>query len=73
MKSPKFTLVRKTRTMLGLTTIEAAQLVHSSGRAWQYWETGDRKMPPAIWELFLIKIGLHPVFITKHQNSDKLA
>ena len=37
-------------------------MVHVSTRAWQLWEAGDRKMPPGVWELFVIKVGLHPLY-----------
>jgi putative transcriptional regulator len=38
-----------------MTQTEAASLVHYSLRAWQQFEAGDRRMHPAIWELFRIK------------------
>ncbi len=38
-----------------LTQTEAARLIHTSLRAWQQWEAGDRRMHPAFWELFRIK------------------
>ena len=38
-----------------LTQAEAARLIHTSLRAWQQWEAGDRRMHPAFWELFQIK------------------
>lgn len=40
-----------------LTQSAATKLVHSSLRAWQQWESGDRKMHPAFWELFNLKIS----------------
>ena len=62
LKNPNPALIRKTRLTLGHTQAEAAVLVHSSTRAWQFWEAGTRSMPVALWELFLIKIGAHPRF-----------
>lgn len=41
--------------MASLTQAEAAKLVYSSLNAWSKWERGERKMHPAIWELFQIK------------------
>lgn len=29
-----------------------AALVHTTIRTWQQWETDDRRMHPAFWELF---------------------
>lgn len=42
---------------LGITAAQdfCAELVHTSRRAWQQWESGDRKMHPAFWELAKIK------------------
>jgi DNA-binding transcriptional regulator YiaG len=34
----------------------AARLIHSTKRTWQDWECGKARMPPGLWELFLIKI-----------------
>ena len=47
---------------LGFTQKEAAELVHVTLRAWQLWEAGERKMPAGIWELCVIKAGLHPLY-----------
>jgi DNA-binding XRE family transcriptional regulator len=63
IKSPAPELIQKTRNVLGYTQKEAADMVHVSLRAWQLWEVGDRKMPPGLWELFVIKAGLHPVYM----------
>jgi len=30
-------------------------VVHSTGRRWREWEAGDHRMPPASWELFLLR------------------
>lgn len=35
--------------------IWCAELLHTSIRTWQQWETGDRRMHPSFWELFLLK------------------
>ena len=48
------------RENLGLTQQEAAALLHISLRAWQRYEAGERRMHPALWELFLLKTGQHP-------------
>lgn len=50
------------RMKIGWTQSEAAALVRVTLRAWQWWESGDRKMPIGLWELFLIKAGKHPNF-----------
>ena len=45
------------RLGVGITAAQdwCAAAVHTSRRAWQQWETGDRAMHPAFWELFQIK------------------
>lgn len=48
--------VREARETAGLTQTEAAALIWCSLRAWQQWEAGDRRMHPAFWELFTIKL-----------------
>lgn len=42
---------------IGITAaqIACAEMLHTSKRAWQQWETGIRRMHPAFWELFQIK------------------
>ncbi|EIK1334790.1 helix-turn-helix domain-containing protein [Salmonella enterica] len=47
--------IRRARLSADLTQAAAAGLVYSSLNAWSQWERGERKMHPAIWELFLIK------------------
>ena len=48
--------IRAAREAAGLTQSQAAALVRSGLRSWQQWESGDRKMHPAFWELFRIKV-----------------
>ncbi|EBQ8762711.1 XRE family transcriptional regulator [Salmonella enterica] len=49
--------IRRARLSADLTQAIAAKLVYSSLNAWSQWERGERKMHPAIWELFKIKSG----------------
>jgi DNA (cytosine-5)-methyltransferase 1 len=48
--------IRAGRESAGLTQREAARLIHCTERGWQDWEGGQRKMHPAFWELFRIKL-----------------
>lgn len=45
---------------LGVTAAQdwCAAAVHTKRRPWQQWETGDRAMHPAFWELFGIKVAM---------------
>ena len=54
--------LRDARLALGYTQKEAAAMVHVTIRAWQLWEAGHRRMPPGLWELCVIKVGLHPTY-----------
>lgn len=67
--SPAPQLIKNMRKMLGLTQREAAESVHVTVRAWQHWEEGKRHMPPAAWELALIKAGLHPDFVQRQADK----
>ncbi|MFZ2172347.1 MAG: hypothetical protein WAW61_22265 [Methylococcaceae bacterium] len=55
MNSPTPDQIKQARKDAGLTKSQAADIVSSSLRAWQYWEKGDRAMPKAAFDLFLIK------------------
>lgn len=47
--------IKTAREAAKLSTAEAAELVGVTRRAWQLWESGDRKMDKRSWELFTIK------------------
>jgi len=49
--------IRATRAAAGLSQNAAAKLLYKTGRVWQYWEAGERRMDPAFWELFRIKLA----------------
>lgn len=50
-------IAQKTRNAIGMTTTEAAGLVHVTRRTWEQWESGDRSMPLDKFELFIAKIS----------------
>lgn len=52
---PSPEVIRAARLAAGLTLAQAAALVHTSVRAWSQWEAGDRRMHPAMWELFQVR------------------
>jgi DNA-binding transcriptional regulator YiaG len=62
LASPSPQIIKTTRVTLGYTQKEMAEMLHVSLRAWQLWEAGDRKIPPGLWELCVIKAGLHPLY-----------
>lgn len=56
-RNPTPAEVKAARESAGLTQEGAAKLIHCTLRGWQEWEAGNRKMHPAFWELFRIKLG----------------
>ena len=57
MKQPTPADVKSARVAAGLTQKQAAAVIHKTLLAWQRYESGDRAMDAAYWELFLIKTG----------------
>lgn len=55
--------IRAAREAAGLSQAQAGDFIYSGLRSWQHWELGERRMHPALWELFLIKIrnGCNPL------------
>jgi DNA-binding transcriptional regulator YiaG len=47
--------IRAARDAAGLSSAEAGALLHTTGRVFQQWAAGERRMHPAFWELFLLK------------------
>lgn len=50
--------VKDARQQTELTQEAAAESIYSTLRAWQDWESGARKMHPALFELFQLKHGI---------------
>ncbi len=69
--SPTAVLIKNLRLLIGWTQAEAADTVYVSTRAWQLWEAGARRMPPAAWELVCIKAGMHPEYKHAKSTSDR--
>lgn len=57
MKSPSPDEVKAARQRAGLTQAAAAALIYCGWRAWQEWEAGNRRMHPAYWELWALKVN----------------
>ena len=53
--NPKPEEIRAARDALGLTQTAAAALIYCTLRAWQDWESGERRMHPASWDLFRMR------------------
>ena len=56
--NPSPAAIQAARLAAKLSRSEAAGLVVSSVRSWEKWESGERRMHPAIWELFQIKVAM---------------
>ncbi|CBJ38317.1 conserved protein of unknown function [Ralstonia solanacearum CMR15] len=57
MESPTPQEIVSERQRADLTQSAAAALLYKTTRVWQMWEAGDRRMDPALWELFQMKIN----------------
>jgi len=57
IKQPTPQQIIAARHAVNKTQSQCAAIVHTTLRAWQMWEAGDRKMPTGLWELFLLKTG----------------
>lgn len=55
---PNTTQIKQARKDAGLTQQQAAKLIYVGLRTWQQWESGDRKMHPAFFELFCLKTDM---------------
>lgn len=59
--SPTAAEVRAARVAAGLTPTQSAELIYCTLSSWQQWEgeskQGNRPMPAAAFELFLLKTG----------------
>ena len=60
MNNPTIQEIATARATAGQSTTEAAAEVYAAVRTWQQWEAGDRTMPRAVWELYLLHTGQHP-------------
>ncbi len=48
--------IRAAREQANLTQTAAAAVIYCSLTGWQQWDAGTRRMHPAFWELFNIKV-----------------
>jgi len=55
MTNPSPDKIKDARVNAGLTQTQAASLIYKGLRTWQQWESGDRTMDAALFELFVIK------------------
>nr|WP_285844084.1 helix-turn-helix transcriptional regulator [Ralstonia pickettii] len=49
--------IKAARVRAGISQAAAAKLIYKTTRAWELWEGGKRRMDPAFWDLFLIRIA----------------
>lgn len=50
--------IKQARNAAAMTQTEAAQIVYCTLRTWQNYESGNKAVPMAIYELFLLKTRL---------------
>lgn len=56
-RNPTPVEIREAREAAGLSQTAAAETIYCSLRGWQEWEAGNRKMHPAFWELWRLKLS----------------
>jgi putative transcriptional regulator len=56
-RNPRPDEVRRARLAAGLTQTAAAAVVYCTLGTWQRWESGERAMHPAFWDLWRRKIA----------------
>lgn len=49
--------IKEARKRSGFTQTQAAAVIYKKLLAWQRYESGERSMDPALYELFLLKTG----------------
>ena len=57
MNNPTPEQVKQARATAGLTQKQAAEVIYKKVLAWQRYESGDRSMDCALYELFMLKTG----------------
>lgn len=57
LPAPTSDRIKAARRAAGDSQRSAGERVHVAWRTWQKWEYGERQMPLAVWELYLIKTG----------------
>lgn len=68
MVSPTPEQIKQARMEAGLTQTTAGQLIYKSCRAWQQYEKGDRAMDLALFELFIIKVGVYKEILMAYMD-----
>jgi len=53
--------IKSARESANLTQGQSAALIYRTARNWQQWEGGERRMDPALWELFRLKLAMNNV------------
>lgn len=49
--------IRQARAVAGHSQSEAARVAYATLRSWQAWEAGERRMPRAMYVLYLLRTG----------------
>jgi transcriptional regulator with XRE-family HTH domain len=57
LNNPPPEQVKQARENTGLTQSQAAAVIYKKLLAWQRYESGDRSMDYALYELFMLKTG----------------
>lgn len=70
MNQPTPSEVRTAREAAGHTQTEAAAVLYMARGAWARWESGERRMEPALLELYKIKTGQIQAQLVMEAHTD---
>jgi DNA-binding transcriptional regulator YiaG len=72
-RNPSSEGIKAARAAAGLTQPGAADVIYSTVRTWQDWESGQRRMHPGLFELFVLKTTSANLLImqSSSQNNAK--
>ena len=73
MKQPTPADVKSARAAVGLTQTQAAALIYKKLLAWQRYESGDRAMDYALYELFLLKTSQIDIAQSRETRAELLS
>ena len=69
MNNPTPEQIKQSRLNAGLTQAQAAAVIHKKLLAWQRYESGDREMDAALYELFMLKTGQKELNVQSKNGS----
>ena len=73
MNNPTPEQIKQSRLNAGLTQAQAAAVIYKKLLAWQRYESGDRAMDAALYELFLLKTSQIDIAQSRETRAELLS